>query len=70
MVYPLSISTAFLTLTMAPGNLTQLEELVREKGMDPQDILIPVAAVKLTDKTSKITATATNSEAGELSPWF
>ena len=56
MAYPLSISTAFLTLTMAPGNLTQLEELVNEKGMDTQDVLIPVAAVKLTDKTAKTTA--------------
>ena len=55
-MYPLSASTAFLTLTMAPGNLTQLEELLGEKGIDSQDILIPVAAVKLTDKTSKTTA--------------
>ena len=55
-MYPLSASTAFLTLTMAPGNLTQLEELLGEKGIDVQDILIPVAAVKITDKTSKTTA--------------
>ena len=56
MVYPLSTSTAFLTLTMAPGKVTQLEELIAEKGMDLKDVLIPVAAVKLTDKTSKNTA--------------
>ena len=59
MVYPLATGTMYLTLSMAPGSYTKLEEAVQKRGRTMSDTCIPVCAVKLASG-SKTTAREIN----------
>ena len=47
MVFPTGPNTAFLTLSMAPGNPARLEAKVKAMGKTKEDVTIPVGSVKL-----------------------
>ena len=55
MVYPTSVNTAFMGLSMAPGSPAKLEESVKVRKKNITDTTVPVCAVKLA-KGGSVTA--------------